>query len=192
MTSDSSGVGPWRARANRWRWRWSRTMGWPGLLGMALCTTAAVLAWGVRPAIATSRVEMLRAHVARLDAATRQAPAASDAAARDPRDAVRDSLPSVTQRGRVIGELLVLLGKGGVSADQAEYSAEDLEPGLVRLRVVLPVEGAYGPTRRLVGDILNAMPYAALDAIELERSSATAASLSGRLRFSLFFRREAP
>lgn len=192
MTSSSSGVGPWRARLNRWRWHWSRTMGWPGLLGMALCAAAAALAWGVRPAIASSQAEMLRAHVARLEAASRQAPAASGAAARDPRDEVRDSLPSVTQRGRVIGELLVLLGKAGVSADQAEYTAEDLEPGLVRLRVVLPVEGAYGPTRRLVGDILNAMPCAALDALELERASATAASLSGRLRFSLFFRREAP
>jgi hypothetical protein len=92
----------------------------------------------------------------------------------------------------VIGELLVLLGKGGVSADQAEYSAEDVEPGLVRLRVVLPVEGGYGPMRRLVAEVLNAMPYAALDVLELERSSATAVSLNGRLRLSLFFRREAP
>lgn len=192
MTSSSSAVTPWRARANRWRWRWSRTIGWPGLLAIALCAVAAVLAWGVRPAIATSQAEMLRAHVSRLDAASRPAPAASDAAARDPRDVARDTLPPVTQRGRVIGDLLVLLGKGGVSADQAEYTAEDLEPGLVRLRVVLPVEGAYGPMRRLVGEILNAMPCAALDALELERPSATAASLSGRLRFSLFFRRETP
>jgi len=110
---------------------------------------------------------------------------------RDPRDAVRDGLPSLGRRGQVIGELLSLLGTSGVSVDGAEYSAEELEPDLVRLRVVLPVKGGYGPMRRLVFEILNAMPYAALDALELERTSTGGPSLNGRLRFSLFFRREA-
>jgi hypothetical protein len=167
-------------------------MGWPGLLALGLCAAGAVIAWVVRPAIATSRSEMLREHVATLGSSAPQVPAAANAAVRDPRDSLRDSLPSVASRGRVVGELLTLLATAGVSADEAEYNADEFEPGLVRLRVVLPVKGDYVPMRRFVFEILNAMPYAALDAFELERSTTDGTALTGRLRFSLFFRREAP
>jgi hypothetical protein len=192
MTAEPLEVSPWRARMNRWRWRWTHAMGWPGLGGVLLCVCAAVLAWGARPAISRSQAEMLRAHVARLDAASRQAPTASNVAARDPRDAVRDTFPSLVQRGRVIGDLLVLLGKAGVAADEADYTPEELEPDLVRLRIVMPVNGGYLPMRKLVADILNEMPFAALDSLDLERPAASGQILHGHLRLSLFFRRESP
>jgi hypothetical protein len=181
-----------RARVNRMRWWWRRRMGWAGALAMLVLIAAAVVFWAVRPAIAASQRDLLRAHVARLDATARLRGAAPDAGQRDPRDAVRDAFPPVSRRGESIATLLALLEQGRVSADRAEYVAQDEEPGLVRVRMTLPIEGGYGAARQLIAAVLNGLPHAALDGLDLERPSESGERLSGQLRFSLFFRKEVP
>ncbi|MEQ1686745.1 MAG: hypothetical protein ABL916_24090 [Burkholderiaceae bacterium] len=181
-----------RARINRVRWWWQRHMGWPGLLAVLVLIGAGATTWIARPAIATAQRDLLRAHVARLDAASRLRAAGPVAGTRDPRDTARDALPSASRRSESIATLLDVLDKGKVAADRAEYTAEDQEPGLVRVRVVVPIEGGYGPSRQMIASILNALPNAALDGVDLERPAESAESLTGQLRLSLFFRREAP
>lgn len=181
-----------RARVNRVRWWWQRHMGWPGLLAVLVLLGAMATAWVARPAISTAQRDLLRAHVARLDAASRLRAAAPVAGTRDPRDAARDALPSASRRAESIATLLDVLDQGKVAADRAEYTAEDQEPGLVRVRIVVPIEGSYGPSRQMIASILNAMPHAALDGIDLERPAEAGEALIGQLRLSLFFRKEAP
>jgi hypothetical protein len=184
-------VAPARARFNRLRWWWRARLGWPGLLAMLLLLAGAVLAMGVRPAVQHNHVQLLQAYVARLDVVNRGRDVAAGASSqRDPRDAARDDLPPVSRRGQSISQLLRLLELGKLSVEGAEYAAEDQEPGLVRLRIALPFRGDYRATRQLIASVLNAMPNAALDTIEAERPEAEA-GLSGHLRFSLYFRREA-
>jgi hypothetical protein len=147
----------------------------------------------VRPQLADSQRALLRAHVARLDQATRLASAASAATSlRDPRDVARDALPALTSRGASVGVLLRLLGQTRVLSDRAEYVAEDQEPQLSRLRITLPVRGDYGAVRELIAKMLNQMPNAALDEVLLERVGTAGDEVGGSLRISLFFRREAP
>jgi hypothetical protein len=180
-----------RARFNRLRWWWLRRMGWPGLAALLLVLVAGGLEWGVRPAIARQNAQLLHEHVARLDAAARLRASAANVGQRDPRDQLRDSLPPVSQRGESVAALLRLLEVAQLSADRAEYTAEEMEPGLVRLRITVPVQGGYGATRELIASLLNELPNAALDRVELARPAAGANKLSGQLYLSLFFRREA-
>jgi hypothetical protein len=181
-----------RAQLNRLRWWWLQRMGWAGAAAAVLAVAAVVLALTVRPGIADLQRRELQAHVAQLDATVRVAAATPAGNERDPRDSVRDALPSVSRRAESIVQLLSLLDQAKVVVDRAEYTAEDTEPGLVRLRVSLPVQGSYGPARELIGNVLNTMPNAALDGLELERQPDGRDGIGGRLHFSLFFRREAP
>jgi hypothetical protein len=186
-------VGLLRARINSLRWWWLRRMGWAGGAALAALLAALAMAFVVRPQLADSQHALLQAYVARLDQATRLASAASAATSlRDPRDAARDALPALTSRGASIGVLLELLGQTRVLSDRAEYVAEDQEPQLSRLRITLPVRGEYGAVRELIAKLLNQMPNAALDEVQLERVGNAGAEVGGSLRISLFFRREAP
>jgi hypothetical protein len=185
-------VSPLRARANRLRWWWRQQLGWPAALGIVLLIGAAWLLLVVRPGYDSALQSLLRAHVATLDSASRGPVAVSSARSRDPRDAVRDSWPSVSARGESIAQLVKLLEREGVVADRAEYTTEDQEPGLARLRVTVPVEGRYADLRALIAALLNGLPHAALDGVQLERQEDGASRLSGTLRLSLFFRKEAP
>jgi hypothetical protein len=186
-------VSAWRAAVNRVRWWWLRHMAWPGLAAVMLTLIGVVLAFVVRPGIAETQSALLKAYVARLDATVRLSAAASAPSQRDPRDALRDAWPSVAQRGATVTTLLEVLANAKLIADRAEYTAEDEAPNLVRLRVVVPVKGGYRPARALIAAVLNTLPNAALDGVALERAAdAAEAELSGHLRFSLFFRKEAP
>jgi hypothetical protein len=185
-------VSPMRARANRLRWWWGQQLGWPAGLGVALLLGAAWLLLVVRPGYDSTLQALLRAHVATLDSASRGPVAVSSAGSRDPRDAMRDSWPSVAARGESIAQLVKLLEREGVVADRAEYTTEDQEPGLARLRITVPVEGRYADLRALIAAVLNGLPHAALDGLQLERQEGDASRLSGTLRLSLFFRQEAP
>jgi hypothetical protein len=185
-------VSPLAAAVNRLRWQWRHKLGWPGVLALLLLLAAAAMALAVRPNLQERQRQMLRAQVARLDATAKVADAASAATAqRDPRDAARDQLPPVAQRGQSVAQLLRLLEEAKLTAKRGEYSVEDQAPGLVRLRVTLPVSGGYGPMRELVAALLNDMPNLALDSMDFERGADAAGLVSGHLRLSLFFRKEA-
>jgi hypothetical protein len=184
-------VSPVRAAVNRLRWQWQRQLGWPGALSLLLLLAAAVGALAVRPNLQERQRELLRAHVARLDASTKVADAASAATAqRDPRDVARDVLPPLAQRGQSVARLLKLLEDAKLTAQRGEYSVEDEAPSLVRLRVSLPVSGTYGPLRELVATLLNDMPHLALDSMDLERAPEGGGQVTGHLRLSLYFRKE--
>ena len=98
----------------------------------------------------------------------------------------------MARRGETVAAVLALLEQAKVQADRAEYSAEDEAPGLVRMRVVVPVKGSYAATRDTIAKVLNALPHAALDSLMLERGANPGDELSGQLHLSLFFRKETP
>lgn len=174
------------AAALRLRWVWRQRMGLAGAGGvaMALAAVAAALAG---QALQTQREALLRQHAVRLDTSVRLTSAAPGA---DPRDAAWLAIPVDAQRGANLSTLLALLKRSRAEVTGAQYRLEDAEPGLRRLRVTLPVRGAYSSVRALVVELLNGLPNAALDGLDLERE-ADSGTVSGRLRLSLFFRRHA-
>lgn len=180
-----------RARANRLRWWWQQRMGWPGGLALALIAAGVVVAAWVRPGIATVRAELVREQVARLAALERQKTLMSVATRVDPREQIRSTVPALPRRGETVAQLLDLAGMAGVSVERAEYAAEDQEPNLSRLKITLPFGGSYAQTRAVIARVLNGLPNAALDSVEIERPGAETKTLEGTLRLSLYFRKEA-
>lgn len=180
-----------RACANRLRWWWQQRMGWPGGLALALIAAGVVVAAWIRPGIATVRAELVREQVARLAALERQKTLMSVATRVDPREQIRSTVPALPRRGETVAQLLDLAGMAGVSVERAEYAAEDQEPNLSRLKITLPFGGSYAQTRAVIARVLNGLPNAALDSVEIERPGAETKALEGTLRLSLYFRKEA-
>ena len=179
---------------HRLRWWWHRQLGWPGAVAIVLLGVVLALAAGVQPWAESQRRALLREQVARLEAEAR-ARAAVPASARDaspqrdPRDALRDTLPTLDQRGRVIAEFLAAAAQAKVPLAQAEYALEEQEPALSRLRISVPVSDSSPKLRGLIGTVLERLPNAALDTLEME-AAGDGSVLDGRLQFSLWFRRE--
>lgn len=179
---------------HRLRWWWHRQLGWPGAVAIVLLGVVLVLAAGVQPWAESQRRALLREQVARLEAEARARAAAPasvrDARSqRDPRDTLRDTLPTLDQRGRVIAEFLAAAAQAKVPLAQAEYALEEQEPALSRLRISVPVSDSYPKLRGLIGTVLERLPNAALDTLEME-AAGDGSVLDGRLQFSLWFRRE--
>jgi hypothetical protein len=178
------------AALNRLRWAWQTRLGWPGTVALLLLVAGAAVTFVLRPALAQARRDVLREHVARLDANARPIGARATPAI-DPRDAWHAQLPPLDARGTAVATLLATARKAGVPIEQASYASDDVEPGLARLRVDVPLTLRYAQLRSLVAAELDALPNAALDALELEREGDGDAALRAQLTLSLYFRREA-
>lgn len=177
------------AALNRLRWAWQTRLGWPGTAALALLVAGAAVTFVLRPALAEARRNVLREQVARLEANAR--PIGSPAApAIDPRDAWHAQLPPLDTRGTAVATLLATARKAGVPIELATYTSDEVEPGLARLRVDVPLTARYAQLRTLVAAELDALPNAALDALELEREGDGDAALRAQLTLSLYFRRE--
>lgn len=180
-----------RASALGLQWWWQRHLGLPGAAAVLLAGVALAIMLAVRPGLQRAQQAQQLQMDTKLGLLAARSAALPAAGQRDPLEAWLDTLPPVQRRGESIAQLLKLLGRGGVAADSADYVAEDHEPGLLRLQVTVPIKGGYLPTRTLLASILNAMPHAALDALELDRAPDADETLVGQLRLSLFFRKAA-
>lgn len=174
---------------NRWAWQWQQNMGWPGALAAVLLLCTVALAGVVRPSLERARADNLKLQVQRLSELTKGQPAVASNEP-DPRDAWRASLPAWDERGQVIRTMLVAAKTSQVEFERADYTTEAKEPGLVQMHATLPLSSSYEQARVLMAAILNELPNAALDALELERSRDDPNVLTGRLRVSFFFRGE--
>lgn len=193
FTSMSANGAPaaWIGRLNTLRWGWQQHWGWPGALALLLLVASAVLAWQVRPDYEREEQELLRNKVRQLSTLARLQSAKPEAARRDPRDEVRDSLPGASQRGAQVRAVLNHVEASGMAIGRVDYVVQAQEPGLQRLRVTLPVTGNYGQLRRLIGRLLNQMPQTALDGLQLDRPADKPELIDATVRLSIFFRAEA-
>jgi hypothetical protein len=173
----------------------TRSLGWPGAVGVLLLLAAAALAWGLRPSLVQSQQALLRQYVSRLDVTPAALPAPP---ARDPRDAVRDGWPASTQVSDTLARLAVFGGqpaKGAAGIRQFQLGAptrEALPPGLLRVRVGMQFNARYADVRALLAGVLNTLPNAALDSVLIEPRQPRDPVLRCRLSWSLYFREAAP
>ncbi|MEQ1805916.1 MAG: hypothetical protein ABL900_11125 [Burkholderiaceae bacterium] len=182
-----------KARANRLRWWWQLHMGWAGVAALVIIVAGSALLGTLRPQIEAKRNALVREQVAKLDSLTPQrAKAALGAEQADWRERLHSSIPPLSRRGESVAKLLDLAGASGVTFDRAEYASLDQEPNLSRLKVTLPFGGSYAQTRAVIARLLNGLPNAALDSIDIERPNVELKTLEGTLRLSLYFRKDAP
>jgi hypothetical protein len=169
-------------------------MGWAGAAAVLLAIAAIVIAAFVQPWLETQRSQLLRRQIQQLQSLSKQQdPGLLRPGDRDLRDIWRDGLPAIDQRGQSIKLLLKTAHQAQMQLERVEYEEEPIQPGLIRVRIRMPVLGSYAQFRKLTADVLNAVPHAALDSIELEqgKTDIPGVKLQGKLLLSLYFRKEA-
>ncbi len=86
-------------------------------------------------------------------------------------------------------ETLHALGQGyGLQMRSGEYRLERRpDMTLLRYHVTLPVSGSYSQVRQFITHVLQEMPAASLDDVQLRREPGAGDRVDARLRFSLYF-----
>lgn len=178
---------PGRAQAAQ---LWRRHLGRPAFAALTLLVASAAL-W-------SHWVPELRRDQARL-LAREQALAAAAALPSDPltRRALEtlspDDMPSLRQRGQDLERLVAAAQRHGLTLRRADYSAGAPVGGrLIRVEAALPLYGTYAQLRPFIAGVLNELPHAALDSLQLERQNAQSAQLQVSAKWVLFYRQEAP
>lgn len=71
---------------------------------------------------------------------------------------------------------------------QGEYRLERRTAGPVAYRISLPIRGTYAQVRSFVGEVLQKMPTASVDALRFERRKAAESQVDAQVRLTLHFR----
>lgn len=173
---------PWQPLKVTWQRRFSR----PAALGLIMVVTAAVLALAVAPTLNDQALDL----DARVDAARRQASVRAQAApvAAPPRP--ENALPDFAQRSADLATLVEIAQASQVDLPRADYKLEPLSAsrnGLIQWRLQLPVRGSYAQLRQFVAGLLNRLPHAALENLQIERTDTQQAELQSTLDLSLYY-----
>ena len=170
-----------------WRHRaldlWDRHFGAPAWIALVLLAAFALVQWQVRPAQERTRAALV------LQAEQAVAQRRAGAETKRPRDPLSEALPDVATRGKDIGALLAAAAQSELVVERADYTVESIAGvPLSKLHANLPVTGSYANVRRFIAEVLNAMPNATLESIQLERADTQSARLQATLRIVLFYR----
>ena len=77
----------------------------------------------------------------------------------------------------------------GVKLANGEYRlARDGGARLLRYQITLPARASYPQLRAWIGEVMNAVPSAALDEISFRRDDVGSDSVEARVRLTLFLR----
>lgn len=153
-----------------------KRMGWPFHLALILGAGAAVFQLAM--------IEPGRAQLAELkqDAALLKSRAAAPASEGP---AAGIALPPESRLPEMVRTVLDAAQKNGVALERGEYR-QNREGGVLRVRVVLPVKGAYPQIRAWLAEVMNTLPTAALEDMNLGRNAAAEAAVEGRVRLALY------
>jgi Tfp pilus assembly protein PilO len=179
---------PEQATRNRAFQLWGTHLGVPAWVAVGLIVIALLLQFQVRPAQERARAALVlqRAQVEQAASAQRAASATGQTAARDP---MSQALPEVGQRGQDVGMLLATAKRNRLTVERADYTVESVAGApLSRLHANLPVSGSYADLRMFIAEVLNAMPNATLESLQLERADTRSPQLQATLRVVLFYR----
>ena len=173
---------PWQPLKVTWQRRFSR----PAALGLFMLATAGVLALAVAPSLADQATDL----DARVDAARRSATVRAQAAPVVVPAKPEDQLPDFGQRSADLALLVEVAQASLVDLPRADYKLEPVgadRQGLIQWRLQLPVRGTYAQLRQFVAGLLNRLPHAALENLQIERADAQQAELQATLDLSLYY-----
>lgn len=167
-----------------WAAAWHRHLGRPAAVALVLVATAALMQWQWRPRLVQEQARL--AQRTALLAALPAGPAPSTSTVTAP---VTDLLPTTRQRGADLEAIVDAAQRAGLGLERADYAAAAPGPGgVLRVDATLPLTGSYGALRAFVADVLNGLPHAALESLQIERANAQAAQLQATARLVLFYR----
>lgn len=170
-----------RALALAWLRHGVERLGWPGLLGLALCLGGAA-GWqaGLRPLEQENRA--LAERIAALRAERAAQPAELPAAERR----ALERLPGGEALAPLVAAVFAAARQERVEIAQGEYALQR-EPGgqAARYRMSFPARGSYPALRAWTSGLLAAHPGLALDEFDLRRENIGSTTVEARVQFSL-------
>lgn len=182
MPMSSQRLGRWREQARAW--------GWPGLLGALCLLGAAALAFGWTPrlrqqtAVFSDAALVADSRAARLSETRR-----SSASQLPPSERFLAGFGPLATRQDRVGALLALAANHHLEPQQTEFQqSREGPPGLVRLRIAMPLSGPYAQLRGFIDEAQERDPSLSLDGLRLRRSSPQSANVAADVRWSLYLR----
>jgi hypothetical protein len=172
-----------------------KSLGWPGLLGLAALLLAAAClltgqSWAAQAAQLQAEADGLERQMRSQRAAglLNKGPVAPPATAQQ----WQLALPSAELRQQRLADLLEIATRMGLAGARTEHRLSvDAAAGLERLRVSMPLTGGYAQLRAFIAAALNHDPALSLDALKLRRASPNAQELEADLAWSLHARIDA-
>lgn len=159
-------------------------MAWPGLLGLALLTAAALawLAWLMPMREETARLEARAEHLAGQPRAAPPPPT--------PELALAAILPSANEAPAAVARLFSAAEHAGLLLSQGSYRVAAERAGARRLHINLPLQGAYPAIRAFLGEALDREVSLALEGIRFSRERMESDQITAQIRFTLYLREE--
>ncbi len=99
------------------------------------------------------------------------------------------NFPLHTQAPESLSYLYIAAKQHNVRITRGQYAlAHDVESGMLRYRIALPVQGTYGQIREFVATALQMMPTLALDEISFERPQISTTRVDARISLVLYLK----
>ena len=176
-----------QARCNRSFDAWARHFGTPASIAAALLVGAFIVEFQIRPSQERTLAALVQERV-QVELAVHQR-GKNPSGPSGERNPLPQALPDVATRGKDIGALLASARRSELVVERADYAVESVAGApLTRLHANLPVTGSYANIRKFIAEVLNAMPNATLESVQLERTDTQSARLQATLRIVLFYR----
>ena len=95
--------------------------------------------------------------------------------------------PSEKKSPRVLGKLVEVAQKNGLSLNHGEYIVTRDKVGqLVRFKITLPVQGTYKQIRNFLSSLSTEIPNMALENVQFERKEILDADVQVKIRLLLY------
>lgn len=166
-----------------------RALGWPGAVGAALLVAAlgygAAAVLPARHALAAlqERAAFAERRAAALRSGRESAPRTGAAQRRE----FYAALPAQDEVAGLVERIYAAAANERLSLLHGEYTVADVpSTGLVRYRIVLPLQGNYGQVRHFVSGATTAVPGLVVDDLSLKRQRVGETQLEARAQLSLF------
>ncbi len=184
----------WQTRLRPWAriagLGWHRHLGVPALVSAAVLAAAALLHWQLRPALQREQTK-LQTRQQLLATLPRADRAIDPASARAPLQT--SELPSTAQRGRDVEWIVTAAERNSLTLDRADYTlGTSTGNAVARVEATLPLTGTYPALREFVGAVLNELPHASLESLQIERPNTQSPQLQATARIVLFYKPGSP
>jgi Tfp pilus assembly protein PilO len=163
-------------------------LGWPAVVGAGLAALAAALYFSAVVPLADEgarlrgEAEDLQRRYRTGDALARDKPGSAEQLA-----TFYAFFPAPRSSPEWLGKIHAAAQAKGLQLNVGEYKLERRpDSKIARYQITLPVQGTYAQVRSFVGEVLKAVPAAALDDITLRRESVDSPKVEARIRLTLY------
>jgi len=173
-----------------WVWvarRELRTIGWPGIAGLALIVCALVVFVSTLMPM-HARINEAKADVDALRAKLRAAPSTPGSAASGDRlSNFYAFFPPLSSTPQWLQRIYGLAEAQGLRLEAGEYKlVRERDLRLSRYEVNLPVRGSYGQIREFVAQVLKEVPASSLDELSMKRDDPGLPTVDARIKLTLY------